>query len=160
MFEGLFSKPRPWLFGQIYLPGGSQHLGNAAYSLTSGSRAPLIGVLMEVTRAVRLRDGKFLILATAISRIKVGCSMLPEHNSEQQQWVCDQTEYPWLMLNSNSTSCLGQRLSVWDLEQFAAHDLSITSGMFRMGGSVWLHVTLFVLLSGASAHAGAAILPC
>lgn len=42
------------------------------YRLESGTHAPLVGVLMEVTRAVRLMDGKLLILATAVSRFKVG----------------------------------------------------------------------------------------
>lgn len=35
-----------------------------------GGDAPLVGVLLEVARAVRLRDGKLLLLATAVARIK------------------------------------------------------------------------------------------
>lgn len=71
MFEAIFSKPRPWQFGHLYLPGGSKNLGSPSYQLTSGSQAPLTGVLVRVTRAVRLRDGKFLILATCLARFKV-----------------------------------------------------------------------------------------
>jgi hypothetical protein len=48
-------------------------LGAPSHALASGSQAPLVGVLMQVTRAVRLRDGKFLLLATALGRFKV-CS--------------------------------------------------------------------------------------
>lgn len=70
MFEGVFSRPRPWLFGHLYLPGGSKNLGAPSYELSSGSGAPLVGTLAQVTRAVRLRDGKFLILATAVTRFK------------------------------------------------------------------------------------------
>jgi hypothetical protein len=40
-----------------------------------------VGVLLQVTRAVRLRDGKFLLLATALGRFKVGKSavLLVQH---------------------------------------------------------------------------------
>jgi len=72
MFERIFAQPRPWVFGHLYLPGGSKNLGAATHSLASGSKSPLVGVLMQVTRAVRLRDGKFLLLATPLGRFKVG----------------------------------------------------------------------------------------
>jgi hypothetical protein len=71
MFEVIFSRQRPWLAGHLMLPYGSKSLGSPSYSLASGSQAPLVGVLVQVTRAVRLRDGKFLILATAVTRFKV-----------------------------------------------------------------------------------------
>ncbi|KIY94102.1 hypothetical protein MNEG_13861 [Monoraphidium neglectum] len=71
MFDRLFSSPQPWVFGHLYLPGGSSNLGAEEYRLESGSQAPLVGVLMEVTRAARLMDGKLLILATATARFKV-----------------------------------------------------------------------------------------
>ncbi|WIA38615.1 hypothetical protein OEZ86_001925 [Tetradesmus obliquus] len=71
MFEAIFSRPRPWLFGHLLLPAGSRSLGSAGYALASGSSSPLVGVLVQVTRAVRLRDGKFLILSTACARFKV-----------------------------------------------------------------------------------------
>lgn len=71
LFEQVFAQPRPWVFGHLYLPGGSKSLGAPSHALASGSKAPLVGVLMQVTRAVRLRDGKFLLLATALARFKV-----------------------------------------------------------------------------------------
>ncbi|GLI63106.1 hypothetical protein VaNZ11_006010, partial [Volvox africanus] len=74
MFGGLFaSRPRgPWLFGHVHLPAGSRNLGAPEWALcAAGSRAPTVGVLMEVNRAVRLEDGKLMILATALCRIKV-----------------------------------------------------------------------------------------
>jgi hypothetical protein len=52
-------------------PGGSANLGAEGYALAPGSQAPMVGVLMEVTRAVRLMDGKLLLLATAVARFKV-----------------------------------------------------------------------------------------
>ncbi len=74
MFDRLFaSGPGPWRFGHVYLPGGSRSLGASEWALAApGSRAPTVGVLMEVSRAVRLMDGKLLVLATAVARIKVG----------------------------------------------------------------------------------------
>eukprot|EP00775_Hariotina_reticulata_P008771 gene8771-8950_t len=65
MFETVFSRPRPWRFGHLYLPGGSKSLGSSSHELASGSSAPM------VTRCVRLRDGKFLVLATGVARFKV-----------------------------------------------------------------------------------------
>ncbi|KAG2492704.1 hypothetical protein HYH03_009117 [Edaphochlamys debaryana] len=65
---------RPWLFGHVRLPGGSRNLGgaDAAWALCGpGSAAPTVGSLMEVHRAVRLEDGKLMVLATALCRIKV-----------------------------------------------------------------------------------------
>jgi hypothetical protein len=71
LFDQVLAGPKPWLFGHLYLPGGSSNLGAADYELRGGSRAPLVGTLMEVTRAARLMDGKLLILATAVARFRV-----------------------------------------------------------------------------------------
>ncbi|GIL77916.1 hypothetical protein Vretimale_6554 [Volvox reticuliferus] len=74
MFDRLFasSSRGPWLFGHVHLPAGSRNLGAPEWALcTAGSRAPTVGVLMEVNRAVRLEDGKLMVLATALCRIKV-----------------------------------------------------------------------------------------
>ena len=71
MFSALFSAPRPWLFAHVYLPGGSRSLGDEAAFLQPGSSAPLVGVVMRVTRGVRLRDGKLLLLATGVARCRV-----------------------------------------------------------------------------------------
>lgn len=48
MFESIFCSKRPWVFGHLYLPGGSKSLGAATHALASGSKAPLVGVLMQV----------------------------------------------------------------------------------------------------------------
>jgi len=75
MFDGLLAGPAAgWVFGWLYLPGGSANLGAEGYGMAGGSQAPLVGTLMEVTRAVRLMDGKLLILATAVGRFKVRCA--------------------------------------------------------------------------------------
>ncbi len=59
------------IFGHLYLPAGSDNLGKPDYALESGSKAPLVGTLMKVNRAVRTMDGKLIILATSFSRFKV-----------------------------------------------------------------------------------------
>lgn len=91
MFEVIFSRSRPWVFGHLYLPGGSKSLGQPTHALASGSKAPLVGVLMQVTRAVRLRDGKFLLLATALGRFKVRQTLLSSCQgglgNALQQWA-------------------------------------------------------------------------
>lgn len=48
MFESIFCSKRPWVFGHLYLPGGSKSLGATTHGLASGSKAPLVGVLMQV----------------------------------------------------------------------------------------------------------------
>jgi Lon protease-like protein len=92
MFEVIFSRPRPWLFGHLMLPAGSKSLGSPSYSLASGSQAPLVGVLVQVTRAVRLRDGKFLILATAVARFKVGSSRSSKGSRLSSRWASIERE--------------------------------------------------------------------
>ncbi|EFJ53167.1 hypothetical protein VOLCADRAFT_86177, partial [Volvox carteri f. nagariensis] len=74
MFDRLFatSGGPGQLFGHLHLPAGSRNLGAAEWALCApGSRAPAVGVLMEVNRAVRLQDGKLMVLATALCRIQV-----------------------------------------------------------------------------------------
>lgn len=43
MFEKVFSAGRPWVFGHLYLPGGSRSLGAPSHALVSGTQAPLVG---------------------------------------------------------------------------------------------------------------------
>ena len=43
MFEKVFSAGRPWVFGHLYLPGGSKSLGAPSHALVSGTQAPLVG---------------------------------------------------------------------------------------------------------------------
>ena len=33
MFEGIMAGPRPWRFGHVYLPGGSEALGTPAAAI-------------------------------------------------------------------------------------------------------------------------------
>lgn len=71
MFEQLMAGPRPWHFGHVYLPEGSRNLGNPEYDLAPGSKAPLAGTLMEVLSSLWLKDGRLLLLAVGLCRIRV-----------------------------------------------------------------------------------------
>ena len=71
MFKKLLTGPRPWQFGHIYLPGGSKNLGNPQYELAPGSSAPMTGTLMEILSYLWTEDGRLLVLAVGVCRIRV-----------------------------------------------------------------------------------------
>ncbi|KAL4451643.1 hypothetical protein ABPG75_007305 [Micractinium tetrahymenae] len=71
MFERLFRGPRPWRYGHLYLPEGSANLGAPEFALRPGSKAPLAGTLMEVLQACRLGDGRLVVLAVGVCRLRV-----------------------------------------------------------------------------------------
>lgn len=92
MFEEIFTRPRPWVFGLVSVKGGlkalcseggaprapeevvQQQQGEAAAAPAAAaaqSHAARVGVVMEVDRAVRLNTGALMILATSVSRFEV-----------------------------------------------------------------------------------------
>lgn len=71
MFEGIMRRERPWLFGHLYLPGGSSNMRNEAYALRAGTKAPLTGTLMDLLEARRLDDGRVCVVAQGIGRFRV-----------------------------------------------------------------------------------------
>ena len=42
-----------------------------AYALKKGTAAPLVGTLMEIIKVLRCPDGRLIVLATGLGRIKV-----------------------------------------------------------------------------------------
>jgi len=61
----------PRYFGHIYLPKGSENLGNPEYELKEGTKAPLIGTLMQITDAQLEDDGRLTVVVQALERFKV-----------------------------------------------------------------------------------------
>ncbi|CAL8463418.1 g2952 [Coccomyxa elongata] len=88
MFKQLLARPRPWRFGHIYLPGGSINLGSPEYELAPGSRAPLTGTLMEILSYLWMEDGRLLVLAVGICRIRVAKTRqaLPFSTADVEVW--------------------------------------------------------------------------
>lgn len=97
MFTQLTRGPRPWQFCHVYLPGGSVNLGNDEYALRPGTGAPLVGTLMEVQRIVQLADGRLIVIARGVARLRVvtetqslpfaraDCELLPDAE-EIERW--------------------------------------------------------------------------
>jgi len=71
------SKPKPWLFGHLFLPKGSENLNNPLYRLpdsasSSPSQATLVGTLMQVTDCKeQLEDGRLTLIVQALERFQV-----------------------------------------------------------------------------------------
>lgn len=72
MFERVLAGPKPFLYGHLYTPGGSESLGRPEYALHPGTQAPLVGTLMHVLAHDRLPDGRIIIIACGVGRFKVG----------------------------------------------------------------------------------------
>eukprot|EP00592_Proboscia_alata_P026206 CAMPEP_0194446264 /NCGR_PEP_ID=MMETSP0176-20130528/128338_1 /TAXON_ID=216777 /ORGANISM="Proboscia alata, Strain PI-D3" /LENGTH=412 /DNA_ID=CAMNT_0039272947 /DNA_START=463 /DNA_END=1701 /DNA_ORIENTATION=- len=73
MFQRIIagSGKSPRYFGHIYLPRGSENLGNPEYELKEGTKAPLVGTLMQITEAQLENDGTLTVAVQALERIKV-----------------------------------------------------------------------------------------
>lgn len=70
MFMKILSLEKPWYFGHLYLPGGSENLENPLYRL-DGEMATLTGVLMRVADYKQLEDGRLLLIVQALERFRV-----------------------------------------------------------------------------------------
>mmetsp|Transcript_21045 Transcript_21045/g.63327 ORF Transcript_21045/g.63327 Transcript_21045/m.63327 type:complete len:679 (+) Transcript_21045:189-2225(+) len=94
MFDQIMAGPRPWRFGHVYLPGGSEALGKpeaqiipsqpgqsiasdsgSALPRSSGpgagrASAPTVGTIMELVAAVKSTDG-LIVLAYGVGRMQV-----------------------------------------------------------------------------------------
>jgi ATP-dependent protease La (LON) substrate-binding domain len=78
MFHTILSGPKPWYFGHIYLPGGSENLENPAYKLLDrnypnqdNNKATYTGVLMQITDSRQLEDGRLVLVVQALERFEV-----------------------------------------------------------------------------------------
>ena len=72
MFNSVVSAPKPWYFGHLHLPGGSENLENDAYRLCGeDSKQTRWGTLMKVSDYQQLEDGRLLLIVQARSKFKV-----------------------------------------------------------------------------------------
>jgi Lon protease-like protein len=72
MFRKIMAGPKPWRFGHIYLPGGSENLSNSRYDLNSeDSEATRIGKLMQISDVIELVDGRLAMVVQGAERFEV-----------------------------------------------------------------------------------------
>lgn len=86
MFESILSRPKPWYFGHLYLPGGSKSLRSEEYEFElknwqddsnlvedkdPKSRTSVVGTLMRISDVRRLQDGRLCLLVVGIERFVV-----------------------------------------------------------------------------------------
>jgi Lon protease-like protein len=81
MFRRILSGQKPWLFGHVFLPGGSENLNNPEYALPSNteqygiSKATTVGTLMRISDYYDLNDGRLVLIVQALERFKILYSM-------------------------------------------------------------------------------------
>jgi Lon protease-like protein len=77
MFRRILSGQKPWIFGHVFLPGGSENLNNPEYALPSKveqygeSKATIIGTLMRISDYRELNDGRLVLIVQALERFQI-----------------------------------------------------------------------------------------
>lgn len=72
MFRKIMAGPKPWRFGHVYLPGGSENLSNPSYAFSnSTSQATTIGTLMQISDVVEVEDGRLVMIVQGVTRFQV-----------------------------------------------------------------------------------------
>ena len=71
MFEQLLATPRPWLYAHVLLPGGVSNLASEDYALEPGTKAPLLGTVVEVVAVQREADARLTLAVQGLSRARV-----------------------------------------------------------------------------------------
>ena len=84
----LMQHPKPWYYGHVFLPGGSENLGNPEYflpereeraedplpsmqELKRQAKVTVTGTLMQVTDYVEQDDGRLTLIVQAVDRFKI-----------------------------------------------------------------------------------------
>lgn len=88
MFRKLILQhPKPWYFGHVYLPGGSENLGNPDFFLPEREtskydppprdelerlgQVPVTGTLMQITDYSEQEDGRLALIVQGVGRMKI-----------------------------------------------------------------------------------------
>jgi Lon protease-like protein len=84
MFHTILAGPKPWYFGHVFLPGGSENLDNPDYRLVprhhhngppsnnnNTTKATYTGVLMQICDAQQLEDGRLALVVQALERFHI-----------------------------------------------------------------------------------------
>ena len=82
MFHTVFARPKPWYFGHVQLPGGSENMENPLYRLPDldkssldlskeGNEATLVGTLMQVSDYKLLDDGRLALIVQSLERFEI-----------------------------------------------------------------------------------------
>jgi len=73
MFRTLLAGPKPWIFGHLYLEGGTKNLNSKEYSLgDKNSKAARVGTLMRVCDYTEVEeDGRMILAVQALDRFRV-----------------------------------------------------------------------------------------
>jgi len=93
LFERLVRGPKPWYFGHILLPGGSENLREPRYSLEGGEDATRLGTVMQLLAVERREDGTLTVVSQGVGRFSVQSvtKSLP-HDFVAAEWVLDAEE--------------------------------------------------------------------
>jgi len=75
MFRKLiYERPKPWLYGHVVLPDGSENLNNPNYFLNPNkneNNVTYTGTLMQITDFVEQEDGRLTLVVQALERMKI-----------------------------------------------------------------------------------------
>jgi len=70
----IYECPKPWLYGHVYLPDGSENLGNPDYFLNpdqNKNNVTYTGTLMQITDFKEQEDGRLTLVVQALERMTI-----------------------------------------------------------------------------------------
>jgi Lon protease-like protein len=107
MFRRILKGPKPWRFGHVYLPEGSENLNNPLYNFDNGdnSEATTIGTLMQISDVIEDDKGQFGIIVQAVDRFRVvkATQHVPYAVATVKLLADEEFDYP--VSTTDSSSC-------------------------------------------------------
>eukprot|EP00980_Cylindrotheca_fusiformis_P028577 scaffold22612_cov138-Cylindrotheca_fusiformis.AAC.11 len=119
MFRKVMSGPKPWRFGHIYLPGGSENLGNAQYALKEGTDASLVGTMMQISDVFEQDNGRLTMIVQGTERFQVTESLQSEPYAMATVQLLPDDEVASSILSSSSTDVSPYTKCANDLEEWS-----------------------------------------